>query len=98
MMAYDTLYPWEIMPDRNSNGLVDSDLAYAVCGVEGGWDIAAVWKDAKNAESHARLIAAAPLLLEALIKIDNNWDNLHSKDRQQARAAIAAATGEQDAD
>lgn len=32
-------------------------------------------------------------LLDALNKIVNNWDNLHPKDREQARAAIAKAEG-----
>ena len=32
-------------------------------------------------------------LLAALNKILNNWGDLHPKDRQQARAAIAKATG-----
>jgi hypothetical protein len=39
------------------------------------------------------LIAAAPDLLAALQKIVNNWDDLHPKDRQQARFAIAKAKG-----
>jgi hypothetical protein len=42
-------------------------------------------------EANARLIAAAPALLEALKKIVNNWGNLHPKDRQQARIAIEEA-------
>ena len=33
-------------------------------------------------------------LLSALQKIVNNWDDLHPKDRAQARAAIAKARGE----
>ena len=44
-------------------------------------------------EDDAYLISAAPDLLEALQKIVNNWDNLHPKDRQQARAAISKAKG-----
>lgn len=43
--------------------------------------------------ANARLIAAAPDMLEALHKIINNWDDLHPKDRAQARAAIAKAEG-----
>ena len=46
-----------------------------------------------EAESRANLIAAAPDMLAALKKIINNWDDLHPKDRQQARAAIAKAEG-----
>ena len=33
-------------------------------------------------------------LLSALQKIVNNWDDLHPKDRAQARAALAKARGE----
>jgi len=40
-------------------------------------------------ERHLALILAAPALLDALEKIVNHWDDLHPKDRQQARAAIA---------
>jgi len=46
---------------------VTSEMAYAVKTDD--WDIAAVWKDAEgNCEANARLIAAAPELLEALKK------------------------------
>jgi hypothetical protein len=49
----------------------------------------------EECQANAKIIAAAPDLLAALRKIVNNWDNLHSKDRAQARAAIAKATGEE---
>jgi len=47
----------------------------------------------KETEANALLIAQAPAMLLALKKIINNWGNLHHKDRQQARAAIAKAEG-----
>ena len=34
-------------------------------------------------------------LLQACKKVVNNWGNLHPKDRQQLRATIAKAEGEQ---
>ena len=42
-------------------------------------------------EANAHLIASAPDLKAALDKIINNWDNLHPKDRAQARDALAKA-------
>ena len=47
----------------------------------------------QRAKQNAQLISAAPDLLAALHKIVNNWSNLHPKDLQQARAAIARAEG-----
>ena len=41
--------------------------------------------------ANAKLIVAAPDLLAALHKIINHWDDLHPKDRQQARMAIEKA-------
>lgn len=62
-----------------------------------GLDIAILFHgqgiDEEEAYANALLIAAAPELLEALEKIVNYWDNLHPKDRQQARAAIWKAKG-----
>lgn len=37
------------------------------------------------------LMTASPLLFDALLKIVNNWGNLHPKDRQQAEEALKAA-------
>lgn len=55
-----------------------------------GWD---------EAETNARLIAAAPTLLEALVKIraEQRDGYCHEDTRAQADAAIAAALGERDA-
>ena len=60
-----------------------------------GWGAIAKVSQAEaepEARANAHLIAASPELLSALQKIVNNWDNLHPKDRQQARAAIKDAT------
>lgn len=47
-----------------------------------------------EAETNAHLMASAPKLLEALQKIANNWNDLHRKDFNQAKSAIALAKGE----
>ena len=44
-------------------------------------ELAALW----------RLRQAAPAMLEALQRVEDNWDNLSPQDRQQVRTAIAAA-------
>lgn len=59
---------------------------------------------AKEREANARLIAAAPALLEALeilhdetkdyVEINNLGDPYHNRSMELARAAIAAAKGE----
>jgi len=48
-----------------------------------------------NAEFIVKAVNSYPDTLEALRKIVNNWGNLHPKDRQQAKAAIAKAIGEE---
>ena len=49
----------------------------------------------KNADANARLIAAAPDLLEALKRCKFDSLNMTLEDREFCRAAIAKATGEQ---
>ena len=44
-------------------------------------------------ERLAAYVAAHDSLVAALGKIVNNWGDLHPKDRQQARAALALAEG-----
>ena len=61
------------------------------------------YRNPQQAFADILLITAGPQMLKALKKIVNHWDDLHPKDRQQARAAIAAATvglteGETDGD
>lgn len=87
-MSHYTPGPWEFIEGDPENGDVyvkmdDSHDVY-VANMEGSDYID---------HANGRLITAAPDLLEALQKILNNWDNLHPKDRQQARAAIAKAQG-----
>ena len=83
-MSEYTPGPWRVGIDRESVGEVNPPEAKIAMTREG---------TTPEREANARLIAAAPDLLEALHKIVNNWDNLHPKDRQQARAATAKAEG-----
>ena len=65
-----------------------------------GWGVAIVLKDV-NDKANARLIAAAPQMLEALEMADELIDQLvidntdgYAEERAHIRAAIAAAKGE----
>ena len=91
-MSKHTPGPWKIRTLDGSLGTIetaDSNLQVAQAQQLYFND-----RENKHAErlANTALIAAAPELLAALHKIVNNWDNLHPKDRQQARAAIAKAT------
>ena len=44
-------------------------------------------------QANARLAAAAPELLAACNKVLNHWGDLHPKDRQQLRDAVAKTKG-----
>lgn len=43
-------------------------------------------------DARAKLFAASDEMLAACRKVVNNWGDLHAKDLQQLRAAIAKAT------
>ena len=65
-----------------------------------GWGVAVVLKDTNDADN-ARLIAAAPQMLEALEMADELIDQLiidntdsYAEERAKIRAAIKAAKGE----
>ena len=51
-------------------------------------------REDKNADANARLIAAAPDLLEALKRCKFDSLNMTLEDREFCRAAISKATGE----
>ena len=62
-----------------------------ICEVkQGGWEI----PDDDEARANARLIAAAPQLLDALRELAKTCDSFGGFDLTEARQAIAAATGE----
>ena len=90
-MSKHTPGPWKITHTA-LNGYRVSDST--------GWGVAVVLKDV-NDKANARLIAAAPQMLEALEMADelidqliiDNTDN-YAKERAKIRAAIAAAKGE----
>ena len=83
--------PWKLT-HTEINGFRGSDST--------GWGVAVVLKDT-NDDANARLIAAAPQMLEALEMADelidqlviDNTDN-YAEERAKIRAAIVAAKGE----
>ena len=89
MKAKHTPGPWHIYPDY-AESYIESGTGYEVCQVMTNHP-----KNADTQAANARLIAAAPELLDALqaalddyagIDINLNW-------QETARAAIAKATG-----
>jgi hypothetical protein len=90
-MSKHTSGPW-VITHSPLNGYRVSDKT--------GWGVAVVLKDT-NDEANARLIAAAPEMLEALEMADelidqlviDNTDN-YAEERAKIRAAIATAKGE----
>jgi hypothetical protein len=90
-MSKRTPGPW-VITHSPLNGYRVSDKT--------GWGVAVVLKDT-NDEANARLIAAAPEMLEALEMADelidqlviDNTDN-YAEERAKIRAAIATAKGE----
>lgn len=89
--------PWEVGPvDDTVVTHVGADgVRLVVAEIDGDYNQPETWP---IMEANARLIAAAPELLEALDRIQN-WprvfDGLRAEDVAFARAAIAKATGEQ---
>lgn len=91
--------PWAVSSENwnDINGPSDLDMAYAINSDD--WCIAEVWGDVPDdaAEGNARLMAAAPDLLEAL-KRSLDWLASYPGGGAQsaydtARAAIAKAEG-----
>lgn len=89
--------PWNVLPAENEQGGfdIDSEYGYHIAETIGGLDY--------EEEANARLIAAAPDLLEALIRLlpmaeDGAFQYGGKPDEDEdiiyARAAIAKATGE----
>lgn len=97
-MTVHTPGPWRLEVGKdNLNTITDEPIYGGIYSAptedSEGWAIARVWSDYGNAEADARLIAAAPELLEALeqaLQLINNQSALAEK----MRAAIAKARGE----
>lgn len=66
----------------------------AVIGPRFGKQVCVVFTDSKEEEANARLIAAAPDLLEALENIENDDGHIPEKIWAMRNAAIAKAKGE----
>ena len=85
--------PWcvEHLPDDGPSIHTDeAGIARRIAGVDmGGWRKTS----RKEAEANARLIAAAPELLEALRDLLSLHPGTENKWTQQAQAAIAKAEG-----
>jgi hypothetical protein len=102
-----TLGPWHVVIDDDGNPLSGRPGVFASdeldCGIV-HWDgfIQPYWRSArgdKEIHANARLIAAAPELLEALEAIVATWDgpkynHFMRGNIDRARAAIAKAKGE----
>ena len=91
--------PWRVSEKRgdlidirhNSNGIGAISLNLAHVVARQSW--------LKEAEANAKLIAAAPELLEALQRMVNkahkqNWNDAYPEELQSAQAAINKALGE----
>ncbi len=97
--------PWKIPPDdlAGQRRVKEKGLAaFSGRAVLGGDNkcVCIVLTIVDEAEANARLIAAAPDLLDALNFMANNWnspfDNTRFVARQKGQTAIAKATGQPD--
>lgn len=100
--AKHTPGPWTLLADEGMLGrplpgrwVVEADGGVYIC-LDPEWDEEYYWESIAN----ARLIAAAPDMLDALKKLasidfgSNGWDNFAENAAREARAAIAKALGE----
>ena len=88
MTTKHTPGPWMIQ------GQWATSRGTAECIEAQGWGIIGAWIDKSNEpEDNARLIAAAPELLDQLKHALRFWDQLTMADAERYRAAIAKAEG-----
>ena len=102
MSAKHTPGPWYCLPEYSNGGEVHS-AAGIICDASIGRNEREEYQKAHRAESeaNARLIAAAPELLEALVAcnellagfLSESQNGLHRAAIEMARAAIAKAQG-----
>ena len=93
-MTEHTPGPWMVTPDHDEG----IGWRHVSSFPEGFGDIATTWsgKHGDASEANARLIAAAPDMLDALEELVDTLDSrgvIDSFTTQSARAAIAKATG-----
>lgn len=101
-MSKFTAGPWEFVPKLTASENHKGFFVRAEKTTRNGkWAFAEVQpgdEDGKLGEANARLIAAAPELLDALQELDNCISETRGTDATEAlskaRAAIAKATGE----
>lgn len=89
--------PWAVSKNKarrvTSSGVI---ICNAVMRNQGGPKHKAFLKDEQEAEANARLIAASPTLLEALIAAESLFNHTFAMNgtiHKQIRAAITLATG-----
>lgn len=95
-MSGHTPGPWAVTKDKprkvTANGVL---ICTAVLRNSATTKQNAAGKGQEEAKANARLIAAAPALLEALVALVDSFEKHRPKELwDAARAAIAAATGE----
>jgi len=95
-MSKHTPGPWEAV--KRNDGYGDSYMLVQTVQEPGGWEIADVRADVPCHKANARLISAAPELLEALEALIEETDPMQLNAGEpwcRVRAAIAKAKGEQ---
>lgn len=105
-MSKHTAGPWIIVDEgflgieihsANARDLADAPMHYAIARDIGGRRHGDHFDDYREVDANARLIAAAPDLLEALERAVDRLEGaglFYSEAAIRARAAIAKATGE----
>lgn len=87
--------PWSAVADEDSARIGGCDWRIITpCSLDDHDALVSIWdrRDGEDVAANARLIAAAPDMLEALKKIVFDWDG-EPEDMADARAAIAKAEG-----
>ena len=95
-MSKHTPGPWHVVCHTSEDGRIGPGDDWTVYGRNTTHAIAFEGGHNPHAEADARLISAAPDLLEALIRLMGKTSDLQDAldAAKQARAAIAKATGE----
>jgi len=90
--------PWEVKKELTGLGNVEFLITDGLDDTPDGADTIAHVIFSNEAQANARLIAAAPDLLEACIgalhALEQHGENFHPSIQKHTKAAIAKATGE----